>query len=109
MGVLTLQLKVLATKDDIRYTRQLSLELYGATAEISNAWQSILPWTEEIEPLLRERPPPSSSKLPQYQGKSTSRAQVDPHLRLYLLLPTYPPRSPIDTAFQFRAIPGSGK
>ena len=50
-GVLTLQLKVLATRDDIRYTRQLLLELYGATAEISNAWQSILPCIEEIEPL----------------------------------------------------------
>jgi len=68
MGVLTLQLKVLATRDDIRYTRQLLLELYGATAEISNSWQSILPYMEEIEPLLKERPPPSSSKLPQHQA-----------------------------------------
>ena len=29
MGVLTLQLKALATRDDIRYTRQLLPELYG--------------------------------------------------------------------------------
>ena len=79
MGVLTLQLKVLATRDDIRYTRQLLLELYGATAEISNSWQSILPHMEEIEPLLKERPPPSSSKLPQHQPTSTSRLQVNPH------------------------------
>ena len=80
MGVLTLQLKVLATRDDIRYTRQLLLELYGATAEISNSWQSILPHMEEIERLLRERPPPSSSKLPQHQASSTSRSQVSPHI-----------------------------
>ena len=71
MGVLTLQLKVLATRDDIRYTRQLLLELYGATAEISNSWQSILPHMEEIEPLLKERPPPSSS--------NPSRSQANPH------------------------------
>ena len=80
MGVLTLQLKVLATRDDIRYTRQLLLELYGATAEISNSWQNILPYMEEIEPLLRERPPPSSSKLPQHQATSTPRPQASPHI-----------------------------
>ena len=79
MGVLTLQLKVLATRDDIRYTRQLLLELYGATAEISNSWHSILPYMEEIEPLLKERPPPSSSKLPQHQATSASRSQVSLH------------------------------
>ena len=77
MGVLTLQLKVLATRDDIRYTRQLLLELYGATAEISNSWQSILPCIEEIEPLLKERPPPSSSKL---QATPASRPQIGPHI-----------------------------
>ena len=80
-------------------TRQLLLGLYGATAELSNAWQSILPWMEEIEPLSSERSLPSSSKLPQYQGKSTSRAQVGLHLlvcisRLHLLLPTHPVRPP---------------
>lgn len=80
MGVLTLQLKVLATRDDIRYTRQLLLELYGATAEIANSWQSILPYMEEIEPLLKERPPPSSSKLPQHQATSKPRPQVSPHI-----------------------------
>ena len=42
VGVLTLRPKVLATRDDIRYTRQLLLVLYGATAEISDVWQSIL-------------------------------------------------------------------
>ena len=55
---------------------------------------------EEIEPLLKERPPPSSSKLPQHQVKSTSRARVGPHLPFVSpirishshLLPTRPPR-----------------
>ena len=92
MGVLTLQLKVLATRDDIRYTRQLLLELYGATAEISNSWQSILPYMEEIEPLLKERPPPSSSKLPQHQAASTSRPQVSPHTP-YASPASHPPSS----------------
>ena len=92
MGVLTLQLKVLATRDDIRYTRQLLLELYGATAEISNSWQSILPYMEEIEPLLKERPPPSSSsKLPQHQATSTSRLQASPHIPF--ASPSHPPSS----------------
>src|SRR5882757_4819325 len=62
MGVLALQLKVLATRDDVRYTRQMLLVLYGATAEISNAWHTILPHIDEVEPLLRERPPPASIK-----------------------------------------------
>lgn len=61
VGVLALQLKVLATQDDVRYTRQMLLVLYGATAEISNAWQSMVPHLEAVEPLLRDhRPPPST-------------------------------------------------
>jgi len=92
MGVLTLQLKVLATKDDIRYTRQLLLELYGATAEISNSWQNILPCMEEIEPLLKERPPPSSSKLPQSQPSSAPRPQASPYIP-YASPASHPPSS----------------
>lgn len=80
MGVLSLQLKVLAAGDDIRYTRQLLLVLYGAMVEISNSWKSVLPNMEEIEPLLRERPPPSSSKLPPHQALPTSRSQISPHI-----------------------------
>ena len=59
MDFLTLQLKVLATRDDIRYAHQLLLEPRGATAEASSAWQSSLPCMEEIELLLKECPPPS--------------------------------------------------
>ncbi|KAI9510837.1 RAM signaling pathway protein-domain-containing protein [Russula earlei] len=65
VGVLALQLKVLATQDDVRYTRQMLLVLYGATAEISNAWQSMVPHLEAVEPLLRDhRPPPLTKTRP---------------------------------------------
>ena len=62
VGVFALQLKVLATQDDVRYTRQMLLVLYGATAEISNAWQSMVPRLEAIEPLLRDHRPPTTTK-----------------------------------------------
>lgn len=65
VGVLALQLKVLATQDDVRYTRQMLLVLYGATAEISNAWQSMIPHLEVVEPLLQDhRPPPTTKTRP---------------------------------------------
>jgi len=65
VGVLALQLKVLATQDDVRYTRQMLLVLYGATAEISNAWGSMVPYLETVEPLLRDhRPPPITKARP---------------------------------------------
>ncbi|KAI0273711.1 RAM signaling pathway protein-domain-containing protein [Gloeopeniophorella convolvens] len=65
VGVLALQLKVLATQDDVRYTRQMLLVLYGATAEISHAWQSMVPHLEAVGPLLRDhRPPPVAKTRP---------------------------------------------
>ncbi|KAI0302117.1 RAM signaling pathway protein-domain-containing protein [Russula brevipes] len=65
VGVLALQLKVLATQDDVRYTRQMLLVLYGATAEISNAWETMVPHLETVEPLLRDhRPPPTTKTRP---------------------------------------------
>lgn len=76
MGVLALQLKVLATHDDVRYTRQMLLVLYGATAEISNSWRTIMPHIKEVEPLLRERPPPASTK--HQRQASVPRAQISP-------------------------------
>ena len=63
VGVLALQLKVLATQDDVRYTRQMLLVLYGATAEISNAWQSMIPHLEAVEPLLQDHRPPPTAKI----------------------------------------------
>ncbi|KAI0312179.1 RAM signaling pathway protein-domain-containing protein [Amylostereum chailletii] len=72
VGVLALQLKVLATRDDDRYTRQMLLVLYGASAEISNAWKSMVPHFDVVAPLLRDlrptfakksRTPPSTTPL----------------------------------------------
>lgn len=54
VGVLALQLKVLATHDDVRYLRQMLLVLYGATAEISHAWHAMNPHIEVVKPLIRE-------------------------------------------------------
>lgn len=60
LGVLTLQLKVLATHDDVRYTRQMLLMLYGAMAEIASAWQTIASHMDAVRPLLRDhRAPPA--------------------------------------------------
>lgn len=62
VSVLSLQLKVLASRDDVRYSRQMLLVIYGAMAEISNSWQGIAPQLELIEPLLKEdRPSPTPS------------------------------------------------
>lgn len=59
VGVLSLQLKVIATNDDARYTRQMLLVLYGATAEISNAWGSIASQIDTVKPFLsHHRPSP---------------------------------------------------
>ncbi|KAJ8462762.1 hypothetical protein ONZ45_g17817 [Pleurotus djamor] len=61
MGVLSLQLKMLAN-EDVRYLRSLLLTLYGSTAEISCAWQAMGPHIEAIKPLLHAKtyPPPPS-------------------------------------------------
>ncbi|KAG7452790.1 uncharacterized protein BT62DRAFT_878865 [Guyanagaster necrorhizus] len=61
VGVLTLQLKVIAAGDDVRYLRSMLLVLYGAAAEISWAWQAMVPHIEAIKPLLRGKPHPTPS------------------------------------------------
>ncbi|KZT68161.1 hypothetical protein DAEQUDRAFT_728197 [Daedalea quercina L-15889] len=59
VGVLALQLKVLATHNDVRYTRQMLLTLYGAMAEIATSWQAMASRIESVRPMLWEgRPPP---------------------------------------------------
>lgn len=55
VSVLGLQLKVIATGDDVRYSRWILLELYAASAEISSAWQAMVPNIEAIKPLLRAK------------------------------------------------------
>ncbi|KAL1747512.1 RAM signaling pathway protein-domain-containing protein [Schizophyllum fasciatum] len=54
VGVLPLQLKVINT-DDVRFLRSMLLTLYGATAEISTAWQTLMSQMDGIRPLLRVR------------------------------------------------------
>jgi len=58
IGVLALQLKVLASHDDVRYSRQMLIVFYGAMAEVSHAWQGMVSQVEAIEPLLRDVPVP---------------------------------------------------
>jgi RAM signalling pathway protein len=101
VGVLALQLKVLATQDDVRYTRQMLLVLYGATAEISNAWQSMAPHLETIEPILRDhRPPPTTKTRPSGQTLSYPAPLIIPPTPMapptpFLSRPTFvPPDSP---------------
>ena len=54
VGMLSLQLKVLAKHDDVRYTRQMLLVLYGAMSEISAAWQSMALHIDSVKPYLWE-------------------------------------------------------
>ncbi|KAL4065259.1 RAM signaling pathway protein-domain-containing protein [Scleroderma citrinum] len=55
MTMLALQLNILASKDDDRYLRSLILTFYGAVAEISQAWQAMIPHIEAIKSHLVER------------------------------------------------------
>jgi len=50
--VLTLQLQVLTTCDDVRYSRLLLIELYATTAEIACAWKKMLPQMRHVKSLL---------------------------------------------------------
>jgi hypothetical protein len=96
VGVLGLQLKVLATGDDDRYTRQMLLVLYGASAEIANAWQSaIAPNMHAVEPLLRDLRPSIGKKL-----RTPAAAAATPSPALIALSaasdmgPLHPPKPP---------------
>ncbi|RPD66340.1 hypothetical protein L226DRAFT_566785 [Lentinus tigrinus ALCF2SS1-7] len=76
VGMLSLQLKVLAKHDDVRYTRQMLLVLYGAMSEIAASWQSMATHIDAVRPYLWEtRPPPVSksygSKTPTLRSSST--------------------------------------
>ncbi|TFY67445.1 hypothetical protein EVJ58_g1617 [Rhodofomes roseus] len=86
VGVLALQLKVLATHDDVRYTRQMLLTLYGAMAEIATSWQAMASRIEAVRPLLWEgRPPPvgkgyaaqtQASRVANGHGTDSSRSPI---------------------------------
>lgn len=55
IAMMSLQLNILASKDDDRYMRSLVLIFYGAMAEISTAWQLMVPHIEAIKPHLSDR------------------------------------------------------
>jgi len=54
IAMLFLQLKILASRDDDRYMRSLVLIFYGAAAEISHAWRSMIPHIEALKPYLSD-------------------------------------------------------
>lgn len=63
IGVLHIQLKVLAGADDARYSRGLVLMLYGSMVEISHSWQTLTPHFDSLAPYLKDtRVPPPVSK-----------------------------------------------
>ncbi|KAF8123723.1 RAM signaling pathway protein-domain-containing protein [Boletus edulis] len=62
IAMLSLQLKILASRDDDRYMRSLVLIFYGANAEISHAWRSMIPHIEAIKPYLSDPRRTAASK-----------------------------------------------
>lgn len=75
LGVLALQLKVLANGKDVRYLRHMLLVLYGATAEVGFAWKKMMVHSEAIKPLLNiksyHHPVGSSSRAPVLEQRQT--------------------------------------
>lgn len=54
MAMLSLQLKILASRDNDHYMRALVLTFYGAVVEVSHAWQSMVSHFEAIKPYLTD-------------------------------------------------------
>ncbi|KAF9456455.1 RAM signaling pathway protein-domain-containing protein [Collybia nuda] len=92
IGVLGLQLKVIATGGDVRYSRWILLELYAASAEIASAWRAMVPNIENIKPFFRtktfttpspmtngESPETSVVPMPQVPGLAESSLSLRPH------------------------------
>ncbi|KAI1794556.1 RAM signaling pathway protein-domain-containing protein [Ganoderma leucocontextum] len=79
VSMLSLQLKVLAKHDDVRYTRQMLLVLYGAMSEIAASWASMSSHIDAVRSYLWDaRPPPASksfgSKTPTMRSTTTVMA-----------------------------------
>ncbi|EIW60077.1 uncharacterized protein TRAVEDRAFT_45328 [Trametes versicolor FP-101664 SS1] len=96
VGMLSLQLKVLAKHDDVRYTRQMLLVLYGAMSEISAAWQSMASHVDAVRPYLWDsRPPPASksyvSKTPTLRGTAATEKPRPPASAPAVMSPTFSP------------------
>ncbi|KAF8580905.1 hypothetical protein K439DRAFT_1414926 [Ramaria rubella] len=100
VGVLHLQLKVLAGSDDARYSRSLLLMLYGSMAEISNSWQTMSPHLDAILPLLNEQrplPPVASTMMHPHSAPLTpvnTRAGISPIPEQHIPLSPPIPRTP---------------
>ncbi|KLO14651.1 hypothetical protein SCHPADRAFT_903067 [Schizopora paradoxa] len=84
IGVLALQLKVLASHDDVRYSRQMLLVLYGAMSEVSHAWQGMATQLDVIEPLLRDAPVPP---VPKPLSLASSATAIKAHSSSRVLIP----------------------
>ena len=110
VGVLALQLKVLATHDDVRYLRQMLLVLYGATAEISYAWQAMAPHIAAVKPLLREnRKIPSAKALAPVLRVAPSTPGMDqPSSAPPVSVPFQPWQSPVGPLPRAQAPQSSG-
>ncbi|KAI9057861.1 hypothetical protein FKP32DRAFT_1597815 [Trametes sanguinea] len=115
VGMLALQLKVLAKHDDVRYTRQMLMVLYGAMAEIAAAWQSMGSQIDAVRPYLWDaRLPPSSksygSKTPTLRATVSSDKPRPPASAPPIVSPTFspaqetPPRAQLRTTATQRSL-----
>ncbi|KAK2467008.1 hypothetical protein APHAL10511_001266 [Amanita phalloides] len=85
--VLTFQLQVLTTCDDVRYSRLLLVELYAATAEIASAWKRMLPQIHHLKSLLH------MNRLAGHHGNSASETKSILPLESSASAPRYPSSS----------------
>jgi RAM signalling pathway protein len=88
VAVLSLQLRVITTGNDVRHSRWILLELNAATVEISCAWQAIIRHMDAIKPLLGTKAFPTQSPLfnasiPDFHTVKGAGGQPSPVLRPY--------------------------
>lgn len=84
VGVFAIQLR-LAPCDDHRYSRWILLELYASTAEISVAWQNLLPHLDALRSFLHGRP------VLHHHQPSATHLQAPPFSQSPPSNPQYPP------------------
>ena len=112
VGMLSLQLKVLAKHDDVRYTRQMLLVLYGAMSEIAASWQSMSTHIDAVRPYLWDtRLPPVSkpfgTKTPTMRSASAEKPRPPasaPPLPTSPFQPETPQRSHLRTNTNQRSL-----
>jgi hypothetical protein len=64
VAVLSLQLKAISTRNDVRYSRWILLKLHAAMVEISCTWQAMILHMDAIKTLLRSKIPSDSAQSP---------------------------------------------